>query len=595
LTPDDQSIREHPDLSPAPEHRPASSRAWVWPLWACAAAGFAIAAAFLLRPGSPEPEPIVSKPLTRDGRQKSGPLVTDGINVYFRETTTPPLMVLSSVPVEGGESTLVSIPLHEPVSVRDLFGDASSFVVLGYDSQFQARFWNWAPNRFLKPLEPTTEHAWRLSATAQADIREGRLFIREQGRPERVIPIPGTVSEPAWQRDKKILRFTVIDPGKESFAIWQMTGLDGIPAPVRGYPKHSFDGRWNATGDIFAFRSTERPDRDIDDIWIADERAPASSENPRLVHLTKGPISYSTPVAAPDGRQVFALGFTQKPELIRYDTNRSEWLPYLGGMDGFETELSRNGQWLVFVRYPERTLWKMRANGTERTQLTFAPFQAIQPQWSPDGRQIALMGQWPGGHHLIYLISADGGQPKSLINEPADQGIPTWSADGSKLVFGELLSNSPRSEMSLHVVDIKTQRQWVLPNSKGMWTPRWSPDGLSIAALSSQSNALYVYNTRTGLWRSLVNFPFIESPTWTTDSRQLYFKTADHDIEGSPDFLVQRLDVESGTVTRVADLTGIETSTTGWYGLTRDGSPLTLRNTRTIDIYSISVPADRWR
>jgi hypothetical protein len=43
----------------------------------------------------------------------------------------------------------------------------------------------------------------------------------------------------------------------------------------------------------------------------------------------------------------------------------------------------RDGEWVTYVLLPEGTLWRSRVNGSERTQLTIAPFRVTLPRWSP--------------------------------------------------------------------------------------------------------------------------------------------------------------------------------------------------------------------
>lgn len=119
--------------------------------------------------------------------------------------------------------------------------------------------------------------------------------------------------------------------------------------------------------------------------------------------------------------------------------------------------------------------------------------------------------------------------------------------------------------MHIHLVDVKSRHQWILQESAGMWTPRWSPDGRSIVALTSDGKELLLYDTHAGQWLSLAGFSFIDSPAWTADSKQIYFRTMDENGNS----LLQRIDVRTGRVTPVADLRDLPGYDTSWFGLTR--------------------------
>src|SRR5262249_33989132 len=68
------------------------------------------------------------------------------------------------------------------------------------------------------------------------------------------------------------------------------------------------------------------------------------------------------------------------------------------------------------------------------------------PRWSPDGRWIAFdsrSNDWGReGNADIYLISAEGGQPRRLTTEPSEDVAPSWSRDGKWIYFGSTRSGS---------------------------------------------------------------------------------------------------------------------------------------------------------
>ena len=64
--------------------------------------------------------------------------------------------------------------------------------------------------------------------------------------------------------------------------------------------------------------------------------------------------------------------------------------PTFGGISAQDVGVSRDAQWVAYVAYPERTLWRSRVDGSQRLQLTSRPLQVSLPRWSPDGKQIAF-------------------------------------------------------------------------------------------------------------------------------------------------------------------------------------------------------------
>ena len=153
--------------------------------------------------------------------------------------------------------------------------------------------------------------------------------------------------------------------------------------------------------------------------------------------LTTGPLSYSRAVPSMDGKRIFAIGSQPRGELARFNQKSQQFEPYLSGISADSVDFSRDGQWVAYVTYPEGNLWRSKADGSERLQLTFAHMQVLLPRWSPDQKQIVFTGFVPGKPGRNYLISANGGTPQPVIPEEqtTDEEDPNWSPDGASIVF----------------------------------------------------------------------------------------------------------------------------------------------------------------
>ena len=134
--------------------------------------------------------------------------------------------------------------------------------------------------------------------------------------------------------------------------------------------------------------------------------------------------------------------------------------------------------------YPEGNLWRSKADGSERLQLTFAHMQVLLPRWSPDQKQIVFTGFVPGKPGRNYLISANGGTPQPVIPEEqtTDEEDPNWSPDGASIVFW--------FNGAINILDLRTHKVSVVPGSTGFFSPHWSPDGRYIVAMSGDSREL---------------------------------------------------------------------------------------------------------
>jgi len=270
-------------------------------------------------------------------------------------------------------------------------------------------------------------------------------------------------------------------------------------------------------------------------------------------------------------------------ELQQYDARLRAFLSYFGGISAQDMAFSKDGQWAVYVSFPEGTLWRSRADGSDKLQLTFPPLYAVNPRWSPDGKQIAFFSmQLPGEAAEVYLVSPDGGRPQKVMpNVPGPQVDPNWSPDGSALMF----SGGGLGPTAIRIFNMSTHQITTLPNSQGLFSPRWSADGRYVVAITSPDmKSLMLFNFETGKWSLLFKADAtVGQPLWSRDGRYVYY------FLGYGAAAVMRVAIPSAKVEEVVSLTSFH-STGHWglyFGLAPDDSPLVLKDTGTQDIVSL--------
>ena len=147
-------------------------------------------------------------------------------------------------------------------------------------------------------------------------------------------------------------------------------------------------------------------------------------------------MQWSTPMPSRDGRSVFARGVILRGQLVRYNAGLREFQPALDGISAEFVTWSRDGRFVAYVTFPDGILWRADADGSHRVQLTSGPLYPVSPRWSPDGSQIAFSDVEPSSSERGYLISASGGEPRRLSDDPGgDQREPVWSPDGRELMY----------------------------------------------------------------------------------------------------------------------------------------------------------------
>ncbi len=80
------------------------------------------------------------------------------------------------------------------------------------------------------------------------------------------------------------------------------------------------------------------------------------------------------------------------------------------------------------------TLFLLPVAGGEAVALTDAYYDAREPQFSADGRQVVFQG-YRNGNWDLWLVGRDGQPPKALTQDPFDDREPHYSADDASVVF----------------------------------------------------------------------------------------------------------------------------------------------------------------
>jgi Tol biopolymer transport system component len=302
--------------------------------------------------------------------------------------------------------------------------------------------------------------------------------------------------------------------------------------------------------------------------------------------LTSSPLLLSFPVPSKDGKKLFVVGQTDRGELMRYDLKSRQWVPFLGGISAEYVAFSKDGQRVAYVLFPEGTLWRSKADGSERLQLTYPPNFAMLPRWSPDGTTIVFFETFPDKPSKIYEISPEGGSPRQLMpGDPHFQGDPNWSPDGSKIIFGGR-SNDSTSEIRL--LDLTTHQVATLPGSQGLYSPRWSPNGRYIPAFSADATRLLLFDFQSQKWTELAKGS-LGWLNWSKDGQ--YLEVLDTVRTGAR--AVLKIRISDRKIERVVDLKNFIFA--GHFGsslaITPDDSLLLLRNAGTRDVYALDWEA----
>jgi eukaryotic-like serine/threonine-protein kinase len=581
-------------IHPQPKARGAAK----W-LLAGAVVVAALAGVFwLLRsPGLP---PVVTSALqiTNDGTSKRS-LVTDGTRLYFSEHLNGH-SVLMQVSTAGGETAPVPIPLAS-ADVYDFYPGRSELLVKGTAEGSETEWPVWVlpvPGGSLRQVGNILAHAatWAPDGQHIVYARKSTLYMcNADGSDTReLITVTGVPFAPRFSPDGSRLRFSIQDTNQRASSLWEVSpDGKGLHAVLPGWnkPAEEFNAAWMPNGEYFLYQST----RDhAQNIWAVREGASwfsgagLSKGGVEPTQLTVGPLMFSNPTPSPDGKSLFVIGEQRRFDLVRLAGKSEQFSVYLPGVSAGEADIQTGGEWITYVEHPDLTLWRSKLDGSSRTQLTYSPMQVHIPRWSPDGTQIVFMASRPGKPWKIFTIAAEGGAPREAIPADHNQGDPTWMPTGDAIVFAGIpwLEYGSATGANIHMVDLKTSQVSDVPGSENLFSPRCSPEGRYVAALSEDSTKLMLYDVEKKTWAPLAvsRFGF---ENWSRDGKYIYAE----DYSDETDDVV-RVSVTDGKMERLVNLKEIPRGFDPWefwVGLAPDDSPLLMRDRSTQEIYSLDV------
>jgi Tol biopolymer transport system component len=221
--------------------------------------------------------------------------------------------------------------------------------------------------------------------------------------------LPGLSHSPAWSADGAKITFSnmvIGAPGEVYEVNADGSGEKNLTNSTSDDTGSSYSP---TTTNRFAFASN-RTDNQFD-IYLME--LGSNGQTSELIRLTRSDAQDSDPVISPDGRR------------IAFVSNRD------GDDDIYVMKLAPEGPTNVPVKLTKNT--RPNPNG--------APYMIdFEPEWSPDGKQIAFASDRSGSEMDIFRmkVAPEGrkNRPVNLTRTPTDrEEAPAWSPDGTKIAF----------------------------------------------------------------------------------------------------------------------------------------------------------------
>ena len=122
-------------------------------------------------------------------------------------------------------------------------------------------------------------------------------------------------------------------------------------------------------------------------------------------------------------------------------------------VDVGDPQISPDGEWVLYtvtatdVAADRRNtdVWKVKWDGSQRSQVTFTPENENAPRWSPDGKFISFLSSRPGPTKgtQVWVLERAGGEARQLTQLKGGVTSYQWSPDSTRLALVRRDSDEP--------------------------------------------------------------------------------------------------------------------------------------------------------
>jgi len=531
--------------------------------------------------------------VTHDGYRKTN-LLSDDSNLFVTELPEAN-RVVAKVTLPGSERSILPSPFAS-LQALDVSPDQSKLLVSSKSkTSGESEFWT-LPVTAGKPARVGDlngrDASWSVDGKQLVFVKDTDVFVSspDGSHAHKIYTASGSVFAPRFSPDGKRIRFTVSDTEKNATSLWEVKHDGSKPHALLAdwpYSSTACCGSWTANGRYYIFQASEAlPNTTVivSSLWALPESKTGESAAP--TKITNGPMSFGNASLARDNKKIWAIGVQPSVEVVKYEARKKKFVPLIPGLSATDVDFTADGKWIVYVSIPDGTLWRSRADGSERLQLTTDSERAALPHWSPDGKQIAYASTKQGEPWRLSLVSVGGGDAHEMFPDGGSQIDANWSPDGEQLMFGDY--SRDKNGLKIQVMDFKTHKITTIPGSTGLFSPRWSPDGRYVVAMSPDGTMLTLFDFTTQKWTTwLKQAESVAYPSWSIDSQYLYF---DDFVSGAE--AIRRLRVgasepelvlEVGSFERYPGVLGL------WSGRAPDGSWMFVRDRSTQEVYQLSL------
>jgi Tol biopolymer transport system component/DNA-binding winged helix-turn-helix (wHTH) protein len=564
-----------------------------------------------------------------DSKTEAIDTATPGIARHWRVLLSAAVVALAAflwISREPGEAVPTT-------AIIDRFADATLSIVTDYAGSHSQ------PS--LSPDGSMIAYISDASGTPQVWVKN-----LQRGDPIQITDGPYPARSPTWSpRDDQILFDRA---GPDGISVYSV-GTLGSPEATK-IVDFGFAPRYSKRANAFVYATgraiwiARNDGRDREEILGVPSsqgfasRQPAISPDGKLVafiHADEGPLGnlWLIPSEGGEARQLTTLepngGIASDPEwsadgkfilysvdaelsggqLWRFDIADDEATALTTGPSGAnQAALSADGRRLAYTA--TRTMWRLTkldllTANTSTIHESRVPI--LLPIASPDGEQIVYFTRNSTGMQIV-VIDSDGDKLRQLtFDEPGENALPTWTADGADILYyrGRSLHRLSMSDgsdtevfadfhwssrnwvtaygdrISYHFIDRPNGVQRTVVKELGesseielavpIEAAQWSIDGQELVGWFRQTGELLICNPDAATCRNIENDGenvFGARPRWSSDGQEIYYLRYSDSGECCA---LRRIDIDGNGDEYVAELPGFDMQNS-YYGVDASGN-----------------------
>ncbi len=198
----------------------------------------------------------------------------------------------------------------------------------------------------------------------------------------------------------------------------------------------------------------------------------------------------------------------------------------------YQSKEPGDSEWYVHV---------MNSDGSDRARLAAGQSAFLSaPSWSPDGSKLVFVSDVEGQSD-IWVIDVDGSNKVNLTEDEAADHSPSWSPDGHWIAFASLRDSPYWWELYVMRPDGTDVTRLTWWEDASDLSPTWSPDGTKLAFSSKRDGnwEIYTMDRDGGNLARLTNDPADDTdPAWAPDGSRIAFVST---RDGYPEIYVMSI------------------------------------------------------